>query len=594
MATTTLEKRTSIWDRPLWEVIALDWEKALYAVLILAAFVTRFYHLGDRVMSHDESLHTQFAWYLYQGRGFQHTPLMHGPLKFEVTAFTYWLLGDNDFTARIPTALAGVAAVGLMYYFRKWLGRTGALVASLLMLISPYMLYYSRYIRDEPYVMVWALLTALCVIRYMETRAAKYLYWLTAISALFYATMESSFIYIAISMLFLGLHLVYEILSVEWPRADYRSPFTLAFGFTVIALVVSLGFFFYSRQAGAVSGTVTAAPADPNATLAVGEAAATASQQTAGIAAVVAAAGLIAGLYFLFRGFGNEIRQFPALDLLVLFGVFVLPQLTAFPVLALRRNPISYTLPDRGTMPFTDWLVAGVASDAGITLMVFILLLIVSLAIGFIWDPKKFVICAGIFYGIYLPLFTTFFTNGGGTLTGLIGSLGYWLEQHSVKRGNQPPYYYLVISIPIYEFLPAIGALFAAGLGVKRWALDKRKAEEVISPADTRGLPVLLYFGFWAAMAPIAFSIAGEKMPWLTTHMALPLILVSGWAIGQFIDRTDWQAFRERRAWLVAVALPITVVAVFSTLGALLGANRPFQGSELPQLQATGVFISAL
>ena len=89
MATTTLEKRTSIWDRPLWEVIALDWEKALYAVLILAAFVTRFYRLGDRVMSHDESLHTQFAWYPYQGRGFQHTPLMHGPLKFEVTAFTY-------------------------------------------------------------------------------------------------------------------------------------------------------------------------------------------------------------------------------------------------------------------------------------------------------------------------------------------------------------------------------------------------------------------------------------------------------------------------------------------------------------------------
>ena len=82
MATTTetIETRASIWDRPLWEVIALDWEKALYAVLILTAFVTRFYHLGDRVMSHDESLHTQFAWYLYQGRGFQHTPLMHGPL----------------------------------------------------------------------------------------------------------------------------------------------------------------------------------------------------------------------------------------------------------------------------------------------------------------------------------------------------------------------------------------------------------------------------------------------------------------------------------------------------------------------------------
>jgi predicted membrane-bound mannosyltransferase/DNA-binding beta-propeller fold protein YncE len=619
MATTTetIETRASIWDRPLWEVVALDWEKVLYGVLILAAFVTRFYHLGDRVMSHDESLHTQFAWYLYQGRGFQHTPLMHGPLKFELTAFTYWLLGDDDFTARIPTALMGVAAVGLMYFFRKWLGRTGALVAALLMLISPYMLYYSRYIRDEPYVMVWALLTALCVIRYMETRAAKYLYWLTAISALFYATMESSFIYIAISMLFLGLHLVYEILSVEWPQAEYRSPFTVAFAFTVIALVVSLGFFFYSRQAGAVSGTVTAAPADPNATLTTGVSPADASRQTAGIAAVVTAAGIIAGLYFLFRGFGNEIRRFPALDVLVVFGVFVLPQLTAFPVLALGRNPVDYNLPERigGDMPFTDWLVGVANSSPGVTLIVFVLLLAASVVIGLIWDPKKFILCAGIFYGIYLPLFTTFFTNGGGTLTGLVGSLGYWLEQHGVKRGNQPWYYYAVINVPIYEFLPAIGALFAGGLAVWRWVVGVEPAREAapalaaadgpdgmvaspkkrpVSPSDTEGFPVVLYFGFWAAMAPSAFSIAGEKMPWLTTHIALPLILLSGWAIGQFIDATDWKVFGERRAWLLAVALPVTIVAVTSLLGALLGATPPFQGSELPQLQATGVFVSSL
>jgi predicted membrane-bound mannosyltransferase/DNA-binding beta-propeller fold protein YncE len=602
MATTSLDPQTSVLDRPLWSALALDWEKVAYTVLILAAFVTRFYHLGDRVMSHDESLHTQFAWYLFQGRGFQHTPMMHGPLKFEGTAFVYWLLGDNDFTARIPSALMGVAAVGLMVFFRKWLGRTGALVAALLMLISPYMLYYSRYIRDEPYVVVWALLMVLCVIHYMETRAAKYLYWLTAISAVFYATMESSYIYVAISMLFLGLHLVYELVVVAWPREEFRRPFELAVVVTLLALVLGVGFFFYSRQAGALTGAETAVPASPGATEAVNPCQTSATGATTSLyfqialwAAVVAVGGLVTAVYFVFRAFGNELRRFPALDLLVVFGVFVLPQLAAFPVRALCRNPINYTLPPMTGLALGDRLLTFFSADAGVTLTVFFFLLVVSVAVGWLWDLQKFLICVGIFYGIYLPLFTTFFTNGGGTLTGLIGSLGYWLDQQGVRRGNQPWYYYLVINIPIYEFLPAIGALFALGFAIKRWLFDERtKEHEPVSPSDTRGFPVVGYIGFWAPLALVAFSIAGEKMPWLTTHITLPLILLSGWAIGQFIDGMDWQVFRARRAWLLAVALPLAVVAVFATLGSLLGSSPPFQGSEMPQLQATGVFISAL
>src|SRR3990172_10688922 len=93
---------TSVLDRPLAQVFTLDWEKTLYAVLIIAALVTRFYDLGARVMSHDESLHTFYSWELEQGRGFQHTPLMHGPFQFHAIALTYYLFGDSDFTARAP------------------------------------------------------------------------------------------------------------------------------------------------------------------------------------------------------------------------------------------------------------------------------------------------------------------------------------------------------------------------------------------------------------------------------------------------------------------------------------------------------------
>ena len=144
MATTTLERPPSVFDQPVASLFTLTWEKVLYVVLLVGAAVTRFYNLGARTMSHDESLHTQFAWYLFQGRGFQHSPLMHGVLRFEITAFVYWMLGDTDFTSRIVPALMGIALVALMFVFRRWIGRTGALVAAFMVVISPYMLYYSR------------------------------------------------------------------------------------------------------------------------------------------------------------------------------------------------------------------------------------------------------------------------------------------------------------------------------------------------------------------------------------------------------------------------------------------------------------------
>ena len=56
-------------DRPLLAAINLDWEKALYALFIALAFVSRLWDLGARVMSHDETVHIQWSWYLFQGQG---------------------------------------------------------------------------------------------------------------------------------------------------------------------------------------------------------------------------------------------------------------------------------------------------------------------------------------------------------------------------------------------------------------------------------------------------------------------------------------------------------------------------------------------
>ena len=113
------------------------WERILYVVILVLALFTRFYILGDRAISHDESIHTKFSWNLYNGDGFQHNPMMHGPLLFEATALTYHLLGASDFTSRIFTSLVGVLLVMTPLLFRRWLGKAGALAISALLLISP-------------------------------------------------------------------------------------------------------------------------------------------------------------------------------------------------------------------------------------------------------------------------------------------------------------------------------------------------------------------------------------------------------------------------------------------------------------------------
>src|SRR5919201_503097 len=65
---------------------AIDWTTVYYFAILIAAVFTRFVGLGDRVMSHDESLHVKFSWDLYKTGVFQHTPLMHGPVLFHMTA----------------------------------------------------------------------------------------------------------------------------------------------------------------------------------------------------------------------------------------------------------------------------------------------------------------------------------------------------------------------------------------------------------------------------------------------------------------------------------------------------------------------------
>ena len=106
----------------------------LFGLIVILAVVTRFYKLEPRVMSHDETSHVYFSWLLYKGQGYAHDPVTHGPMQFHLVALSYFLFGDSDFSSRVPDATVSVVMeAGALFGSRRYLGRSGALIAGLLM-----------------------------------------------------------------------------------------------------------------------------------------------------------------------------------------------------------------------------------------------------------------------------------------------------------------------------------------------------------------------------------------------------------------------------------------------------------------------------
>jgi uncharacterized protein (TIGR03663 family) len=585
-----MEEQKQNWlERPVHPALpAVTYEIAVFAVIILLAVATRFYDLGARVMSHDESLHTYFSWLLYRGQGYQHTPMMHGPWQFHFIALSYFLFGASDFTARIPAALFSIATIWMVWYWRRYLGKAGALIAGILLVISPYMLYYGRYVREDVHAGFAGVLMLYVVLRYFETGASKYLY-IFAISLIIHTLdKETSFIYVAQLLIFLAVYLVFRFVRRVWEghEAEFRAfVITLAIGALLIGVAGFLGAAGHGTDV--LSQTETAAPADPS-TEAHPVVAATGGISAVTILAVIGVAFAVAALYFLIRGYGWErIRSERAFDIAMLAGTLVIPSLTAFPLKVLQPW-LQVTIPDEAAslqnMTSREIMIIGV---------VLTLMYLISIVIGMLWNRNLWWKIALVFWGPFVVLYTTFFTNSVGFFTGVIGSLGYWLVQQGVERGSQPWYFYALIQLPMYEFLPVLGFWLAVFMGGRflrsRGASPEQTHDEASAYPNFVNLFSLLVW--WSFSSLAAFSYAGEKMPWLTYHPTLPIILLTGWALGRLIETTSWAELMQRRVWLVLAVTIVFIAALANSLLSISGPTPPFQGRELEQLQATTAFL---
>lgn len=599
-----MDNKSNHWlQRPIHPALpAVTNEIALFAGIMLLAIVTRFYDLGTRVMSHDESLHTYFSWLLYRGQGYQHTPMMHGPFQFHIIALTYFLFGVSDFTARIPAVLFSIATVWMVWYWRAYLGKWGAIVAGLLMVISPYMLYYGRYTRNESFVGFSGILLLYAVLKYLEGGEKRYLYFATLATLLHFTSKETAFIYTAQILVYLGIFLIVRVTGQKWQdRYNLYNVFIILLAVVVLLAGVGAAYGYVNRHGITLSSTETAAPADP-----ITGAAPLAAPVTVSVSTIlfIAAAVLlvVAALVLLFGyGWGNLLKE-RSFDLIILLMSFVFPMLIAFPLEWLKSR-LNVVIP-------TDAASVAALNERSITIIgaFTVVFFIVAVAVGLLWS-REWWKYALVFWIPFTILYTTVFTNAPGFFTGLLGSLAYWIEQQGVERGSQPEYYYILVQIPMYEFLTAIGVLVATGLGLKklfgrRPAVPAEEAgaevEEDVKaeiPAQSDQSSFATFFSlmvFWVITSILAFTIAGERMPWLTYHMAWPMVLFTGWGLGQIIEGAAEKLKGETPWWRTALSIAVLAVfllAAFRTVRSLYGATPPFQGSDLVQLQATSAFI---
>lgn len=599
-----MEQKQNWLERPIHPALpGLTNEIVIFVGIILLAFITRFYLLEARVMSHDESLHTYYSWRLSQGQGYEHSPMMHGPFQFHIVALSYFLFGANDFTSRIPAVLFSIATIWMVWYWRRYLGKWGALIAGFLLVISPYMLYYGRYVRNESFVGFSGILMLYAILRHLEVGGKKYLFLLAGALMLHFTVKETSFIYTAEALIYLAVYFIAQVTRRPWKDAekDYRY-FIIALGIAVMLAGLAAGYMLYTRDATTITGAETAIPSNPGTTASPLTPLAAGSLSPTLIFALAALIGFSFAAYFLIRGYTwQRIRSDRSFDLLMVTGTIVLPMLSPFAIKWTERwthvviptevNEVRTMLAD----PKSILIIGGFL----------ILMFAISAFIGLIWNKEFWWKTALIFWVPYTIFYTTIFTNSNGFFTGTIGSLGYWLVQQGVSRGSQPWYYYVLVQIPIYEFLPAIGLILALIIGLRRKSAP-RIAEDVVdhndeiiklleveetNPEEKNFSNTFSLLLWWSIISIISFSFAGERMPWLTYHMAWPMILITGWALGRVIDTTDWTKLKEQRIPLTIATLAIFIASTTGMILALYGTTPPFQGKELAQLQATNAFL---
>gem|GEM_PF-434829 len=531
-------------------------ENWLWIGLLVVAAILRFWELGAKPLHHDESMHAYFSLaFARDPSSYAYDPLLHGPFQFHAEGLMFaFIMGleaifhvsspgndpwINDATARIVPALFGLGIVALPYGLRSTIGRVGAWGAALLLAVSPAFVYFSRFLREDIYFNFFMFAMVVCGVQFARKRTIKWFALTVAATVFAYATFEGIYLTFAIFGAFLGALLIWEVsasvatllpksLTLRERKIFTRAGLLILFGgigailaYIALKIVDSLNVYILAHPQASDLYVIQLEDNTVRILL----------YFSIGVAVLV----ILALLWQITRDSAIDAtqervyqREMAAYEAYENDEDFALEEPEE--PWELRADRI-ISAPGRWIRRLHDRLDPDEQS--------FLRLLLsgtwVRWFVGFV---VAWVIFAAMYWEIPYSLVHAFsptlpapgdpsqanrtlssgFNEGVGR--GIWQGLYYWIQQQQVARGAQPVYYYFFI-IPLYE---QVG--IALGLAGLVYAL--------VRPTRFR-----LFLVWWFIASLAIYSWAGEKMPWLTIHILLPLMLLGGvfigWAVGQLV-----------------------------------------------------------
>ncbi len=169
---------------------------AFVFIFILASFL-RLYKLDNRPAHFDEGGgHAIGSRALLERGEFIYNPDFHGPFLYHVTALAFYLFGMSDITLRITQAIFGIATVAILWLLKDHINNKTLLSLSLLIAVSPSLVYYSRFAVHDSYFVFFTVSSLVFLFLYTKTFEKKHLYFFAASMAFLFTVKENAYIFL--------------------------------------------------------------------------------------------------------------------------------------------------------------------------------------------------------------------------------------------------------------------------------------------------------------------------------------------------------------------------------------------------------------
>ena len=211
--------KTAVLTRRVRERLSFE---GLFLLILLVTIALRFYALDLKLFHHDEAIHAWFSYRLLTEGIYTYDPMYHGPFLYYTAAGMFSLFGDSDLVGRLLPAIFGTALVALVYPIYKlgYLDKKQALIAALFLAVSPNMVYFSRFLRNDIYIAVFSMVLLVALLYYFDRHKVQYMLIAGAAAGLGMSTKEN----MPIILLTFGVYLLYLVwtrkvhLPARWVR----------------------------------------------------------------------------------------------------------------------------------------------------------------------------------------------------------------------------------------------------------------------------------------------------------------------------------------------------------------------------------------